>query len=296
METKLSSIDRREIDHLIGKDWDCWHHPAVGTSGGILVLWNRLLVSFDVKETSSQVIVGNLLIPNLGIWKVATVYGSRCCGERSNLWKHLEKCMENSFPAIIGGDFNCILNKEEKRRGKRFLFSKGPKEMKDFMMNSNFHDIAYIRPRFTWCNNKEGTSQIWERLDRCLLNSFAIQKLPLAAIRYLARVASDHSPIVLKLDASVRFKSKVIKFEDTWRSYPACKSIVYHSLKKKDYGDENMILQRKTSRTLRALFFWNKNKCKDLNSLKEKLKGEILELQNKEALGENWSAEDHLLL
>ncbi|XP_020676309.1 uncharacterized protein LOC110095208 [Dendrobium catenatum] len=204
--------------------------------------------------------------------------------------------MEDSCPAIIGGDFNCILNKEEKRGGKRFMFSKGPKEMKGFMMNSYFHDIGYIGPRYTWCNNKEGASWIWEMLDRCLLNSFAIQKLPLASIRHLARVASDHSPIVHKLDVNVRYKSKVIMFKDTWRSYPAIKSVVYHSWNKKDYGDENMILQRKTSRTLRALFFWNKNKCKDLNSLKEKLKGEILELKNKEALGENWADEDLLLL
>ncbi|KAI0496524.1 hypothetical protein KFK09_022843 [Dendrobium nobile] len=296
METKLSSIDRREIDFLIGKDRDYWHYPAVGISGGILVLWNKKLVSFDVKENSSQVIVGNLSVPNLGIWKVVTVYGSRCCRERGSLWNQLEKCMEDSFPAIIGGDFNCILNKEEKRGGKRFFFSKGPKDMKCFMMNLDFHDIGCIGPRFTWCNNKEGASQIWERLDRCLFDSFAIQKLPLAAIRHLARVASDHSPIVLKLDVSVRFKSKFIKFEDTWRSYLAAKSVIYHSWKKKDYGDENMILQRKTSRTLRALFFWNKNKCKDLNILKEKLKEEILEFQNKEALGENLSADDLLLL
>ncbi|XP_020705074.1 uncharacterized protein LOC110115991 [Dendrobium catenatum] len=90
----------------------------------------------------------------------------------------------------------------------------------------------------------------------------------------------------------MRFKSKTIKFEDTWRSYPVAKSIVYHSWKKNDVGDEYTILQRKLNRTLKALFFWSKNKCKDLNVLKEKLKKEILDLQNKEALNINWSVED----
>ncbi|KAI0530847.1 hypothetical protein KFK09_000395 [Dendrobium nobile] len=157
----------------------------------------RNMVSFDIRETSSQVIVGSLSVPNLGIWRIATVYGSRNCKERESLWKQLQDCMVDAIPSIIGGDFNCIVNKEEKREGKRFLFSKGPREMKSFMT---------------------------------------------------------------------------------------------------DYGDEYSILQRKLKRTMKALFFWNKNKCKDLNVLKETLKREILDLQNREACDVNWNSDDLVLL
>ncbi|KAI0530950.1 hypothetical protein KFK09_000499 [Dendrobium nobile] len=289
METKLSSIDRREVDCLMGNEWDYFHQHAVGIFGGILVLWNIKLVSFEVCEASSQVIIGNISVPSLGTWKIATLYGSRCCKERIDLWNQLEKSMENSIPSIIGGDFNCILTKDEKRGGKRFLFSKGPREMKSFMVNSDFHDIGCVGPRFTWCNNKEGTSRIWERLDRCIMNSLAMQKLPLVVNRHLARMASNHCPIVIKMEERVQLKSKTIKFEDTWRSYPAAKSIVYHSWKKNDVGNEYIILQKKLNRTLKSLFFWSRNKCKDLNALNEKLKKEILDLQNKEALNNNWS-------
>ncbi|KAI0492143.1 hypothetical protein KFK09_026409 [Dendrobium nobile] len=167
METKLSSINRKEVDYLIGSEWEFFHYSAVGISGGILVLWNSKLVSFNVLEATSQ-------------------------------------------------------------------------------------------------------------------------KIPVAVTKHLMRMASDHCPIVLKMDEKVQFNSKNIRFEDTWRSYPASKSIVFHSWNKKDSGDEAVILQRKLNRTLKALFFWNKNKCRDLNALKEKLKQEIMELQNKEALGVNW--------
>ncbi|KAI0508052.1 hypothetical protein KFK09_014186 [Dendrobium nobile] len=184
METKLSSIDRKEIDYLIGSEWEFFHYPSVGISGGILVLWNSKMVSFDVLEATSQ-----------------------------DLW-------DLDSPGVTT------------RRG------------------------TLVSGRVT---------------------------------RHLMRLASDHCPIVLKMDEKVQFKSKNIRFEDTWRSYPASKSIVFHSWNKKDSGDEAVILQRKLSRTLKALFFWNKNKCRDLNSLKEKLKEEILELQKKEALGVNWS-------
>ncbi|KAI0516070.1 hypothetical protein KFK09_008742 [Dendrobium nobile] len=217
METKMASIDRKDVDGLIGNDWEYFHFPAVGLSGGILVLWNKMVVSFVVKETSSQMIVGDLSVPNLGIWKVVTVYGSRCCKERESLWSQLGMCMEDSIPSIIGGDFNCILNKEEKRAGKRFLFSKGPRDMKCFMTNFDFHDVDQ------------------------------------AIIRHLARVASDHSPIVFKLDERVRLKLKTIKFEDTWRSYPASKSIVYHSWKKNDFGDEEEVAALNTEFSVNEL-------------------------------------------
>ncbi|KAI0510916.1 hypothetical protein KFK09_011527 [Dendrobium nobile] len=185
METKLSSINRKEIDYLIGSEWEFFHYPAVGIFGGILVLWNSKLVSFNVLEATSQ-----------------------------DLWD---------------------------------LDSPG-------------------------ATTRRGTL-----------------KITVAVTKHLMRLASDHCPIVLKMDEKVQFNSKNIRFEDTWRSYPASKSIVFHSWNKKDSGDEAVILQRKLKRTLKALFFWNKNKCRDLNVLKEKLKQEILELQNKEALGVNWA-------
>ncbi|XP_020693494.1 uncharacterized protein LOC110107563 [Dendrobium catenatum] len=118
----------------------------------------------------------------------------------------------------------------------------------------------------------------------------------MATIKHLARVASDHSPIVLSMKVKMHCKAKIFKFEETWRSYPTAKSIVYNSWMKNDYGDEYSILQRKLKRTMKVLFFWNKNKCKDLNVLKETLKREILDLQNREACDVNWTADDLVLL
>ncbi|KAI0519500.1 hypothetical protein KFK09_006949 [Dendrobium nobile] len=177
METKMSNINRKDVDVLV--------------------------------DTSSQVIVGDLSIPRMGIWWIATVYGNRCCKERETLWSLLDKCMVSSNPSIIGGDFNCVLNKEEKRGGKR----------------------------------------------------------------HLARVASIHSFIAFKVNDKERVKSKIIRFEDTWRMYPAARSIVYHSWMKNDLS-----------------------KCKDLNELKEKMKMDIMELQVKEAMDNDWSAQDLILL
>ncbi|KAI0492204.1 hypothetical protein KFK09_026471 [Dendrobium nobile] len=275
METKLYNIDRYDVDCLIGSEWDIFHQPAVGLSGGILTLWNRNKVSFIIQNSSSEVVIGVLSTPSLGDWKVATVYGSRCCVERRDLWCILEKNMISPNPSLIGGDFNCVLKKEEKKDGKRFIFSRGPRELKSFMTNADFYDAGFIGPSYTWCNNKEGSSRIWERLDRCLVNSAFLHWVPAGRARHLARVASNHCPIVYSMEAWHSNKEKHFRFEDTWRSYPAARGIVYKSWLKTDFGDEVEILHRKIKRTLKALFFWNRNKCIDLCKLKDELKKDI---------------------
>ncbi|XP_020693472.1 uncharacterized protein LOC110107538 [Dendrobium catenatum] len=168
--------------------------------------------------------------------------------------------------------------------------------MKEFFTNADFHVASFVGPSFTWCNNKEGSSRIWERLDKCLLNSSALHLVPFGKIKHLAWVASDQSPIVFNLDVRKINRNKSIRVEDTLRSYPAGWSNVQNSWKKADFGEEEEVLHRKLKRTLRALFLWNKNKCRDLYELLEELKSKIMELQIKEAAGSRLASDDLLML
>ncbi|XP_028549151.1 uncharacterized protein LOC114579277 [Dendrobium catenatum] len=142
METKLSSIERKDVDSLIGRDWDYFHFLS---------------------------------------W-VAMVYGSKCHNEKRSSWNLIEVCMKDSGPTVVGEDFNC-----------------------------------FVRPSYTWCNNMEGSSRIWERLDRCLHNTSALHLVPYGKVKDRTRVASDHGPIMYSLDTEKINRSKVIRFEDTWR-------------------------------------------------------------------------------
>ncbi|KAL0925528.1 hypothetical protein M5K25_003873 [Dendrobium thyrsiflorum] len=47
-----------EVNRLIGVDWDFFHLPYVGMSGGILVLWRFNIASFSILEASSQYVIG----------------------------------------------------------------------------------------------------------------------------------------------------------------------------------------------------------------------------------------------
>ncbi|XP_020689603.1 uncharacterized protein LOC110104713 [Dendrobium catenatum] len=199
VETRISIFDILEVDKVIGREWDFFHHPDEGNSSGIIILWNRNNVSFEFMDHSSQIVIGMLKSPLFGSWMVGTVYANKDYRIRRSLWEMLEKSTKEDIPSIVGGDFNCLLSNDDKRGGKRFLFSKGPQEMKLFMTNNDFHDVCTIGPKYTWCNNKDGNMRIWERLDRCLLNASALKKVPLARVRHLAMIASDHCLIAFKM-------------------------------------------------------------------------------------------------
>ncbi|KAI0499519.1 hypothetical protein KFK09_017723 [Dendrobium nobile] len=130
--------------------------------------------------------VGDLKIQNKGR-RVATVYGSKEVHDRRELWGMIDKYASNEVPWVIGGDFNYIMNKEDKIGGRRFLFSQGPKEMKECLLINVLFDVGFIGPKFTWCNNKSGGARILERLDRCFINTVALSTSIQLIERHLAK-------------------------------------------------------------------------------------------------------------
>ncbi|XP_020674672.1 uncharacterized protein LOC110093944 [Dendrobium catenatum] len=171
-ETKISSIDRSDVNQIIVSEWDYYLHPSSGNSGGILILWKKEFASFEMVDHSSQVVIGQLITNAL---------------------------------------------------------------------------------------------------------------VPMVKVRHLPIVASDHAPISINIVENHNQKSGFIRFEDTWKTYPATWNIILKAWKKMDYGSNAEILQRKLRRAVKALYCRNRNKCHDLNLLRDELKKEILMLQTEEA-------------
>ncbi|PKU76037.1 hypothetical protein MA16_Dca021148 [Dendrobium catenatum] len=140
-----------------------------------------------------------------------------------------------------------------------------------------------------------GGDRILERLDRCLLNSLSIKKIQITMVRHLARVASDHCPIALKMFDSAFKGRSGFKFEDTWLSFRAAEHIVTNRWRKTVLGDDMEVLNKKCKRALKDLFYWSKNRLKDINLGKDSLKVDIVKLQEEEAEF-GWLTEEKLWL
>ncbi|XP_020690429.1 uncharacterized protein LOC110105320 [Dendrobium catenatum] len=129
--------------------------------------------------------------------------------------------------------------------------------MEAFFTNNDYHEVRFIGTRFTWFNNKFGGARILERLDRFFLKSFVLNLSSQLVVNHLARIASDHCPIILNILNLKSPSVKAIKFEDVWVSYPTTLKVVKKA--------------------------WATNYQVNLNLSKEKLMEDISELQNKES-------------
>ena len=68
------------------------------------------------------------------------------------------------------------------------------------MVNTcGFVNLGFNGPKFTWCNERESQSRIWERLDRTLANAMRIKLYDEYEVQHLTMIRSGHRPIFLDM-------------------------------------------------------------------------------------------------
>jgi len=97
------------------------------------------------------------------------------------------------------GDFNEVLL-EEKKFGGNSICQRRVRAIKECMDDCHMLDLGFSRPKFTWLNKRDIRDLIQCRLDRCWVNlgwkAFYLE----ANVTHLARVNSDHCPLLLNLN------------------------------------------------------------------------------------------------
>ncbi|XP_020699747.2 uncharacterized protein LOC110112014 [Dendrobium catenatum] len=280
IETKMEVFSRTDVDRIVGRDWDFCYQPSVGKAGGILVLWKCSVGSFQVLFKSKQCIMGRFRSLSSFDWEVAVVYADKDTHIRAMAFNEISQHHVPDSPLIVGGDFNCILAQADKKGGRPFSFTAAAKGMSDFMAANELIDLGFSGPSFTWINNKDAGSRISSRLDMFLISSSILDAFQELRVSHLTRIASDHCPILCTVSLGRhRARSYWIKFEDIWASFPRAWQLVSEKWRVPDTGSEASKLNKKCQRTLKALFFWSKNKFKMLNKLRDELDREICMLQ-----------------
>ena len=71
---------------------------------------------------------------------------------------------QSSLPWCCVGDYNELTSIDEKVGG----VIRSERQMQDFrdaIETCGFIDLGFVGKPFTWCNNRLGSTRIWERLD-----------------------------------------------------------------------------------------------------------------------------------
>lgn len=82
-----------------------------------------------------------------------------------------------------------------------------------FILELAMSDISFKGNPYTWCNNKNYTDRIRERLDQGIVNGEWITTYPNTILFHKPTIGSDHSPILLMLDHRDSRGRKEFRFE-----------------------------------------------------------------------------------
>ena len=169
-ETKVSDLKAKSITDRMSLD-GAIHANNFGLSGGLWVLWDSNKV--EVTELSSIEQEIHYMIKDLssGVsWLLIAVYASPRFAKRWLLWENLASVANlHDLPWVIAGDFNKVLNAEEKFGGRAVDFQRALR-FQDCLNHCRMIDLGLSGPKFTWSKNLPLTQLIQERMIMCLSN------------------------------------------------------------------------------------------------------------------------------
>ncbi|BFG20710.1 hypothetical protein CerSpe_069840 [Prunus speciosa] len=212
-ETKKMLIDRKLIGNIWGskfREWICL--PSIGSSGGILIVWNTKAVKVKESLLGSYTVSINCADSEGKEWWLTGVYGPNGSRERPLLWEELADLYGLCDPNwCIGGDFNITRFPSEKSNGGRF--TRSMRVFNDFIRETHLCDPHLHNAGFTWSNMRENA--ILRRLDRFLFTPDWEELFPHVRQEALPKVTFDHCPILLDLKAK-KWGPVPFKFENLW--------------------------------------------------------------------------------
>ncbi|XP_074298402.1 uncharacterized protein LOC141629274 [Silene latifolia] len=190
----------------------------------IWIIWKDSSLTIQVLNISSQWI--HLSISHgFHVPEATFVYGFNHHAQRLPLWDFLVSNAGCSTPWLVLGDVNCVRTTKER-------ISSGPpntatmNEFNEVVANDGLDEIRAQGYCFTWSNKQDHEERKWVRLDRTMVNSFWFLAFPVSYEEALTARISDHSPLVISLEANVPAKNYSFKYLNYWRQDPQFKPIV----------------------------------------------------------------------
>ncbi|KAL2936310.1 DNA-(apurinic or apyrimidinic site) lyase chloroplastic, partial [Bienertia sinuspersici] len=197
-ETKLKAPEMERIKNKINFPGllavDC-----VGNGrkrrGGLALLW-RSSLEVCIQSFSQNHIDAKIKDGEREVWRLTGIYGFPEEEHKKRTGQLMESlCDDTNVPWVCAGDFNLMINPNEKKGGDNFNFKEAEIFQKAIDTCALF-DLGYIGYDYTWSNNRGGKENIQERLDRFLVNQAWKDLHPGTVVRHLDRRKSDHLPIM----------------------------------------------------------------------------------------------------
>ena len=146
---------------------------------------------------------------------LSVVYAACDRTPRRDLWVDMLNLSSGiDQPWLIGGDWNCVTATSECIGGGAFDFPSAD-DFVDFLQFNGLGEVNHVGNVFSWCNNQQGVSRIYKRLDRMVANADFLDNFQFT-VTYLPRVHSDHAPMLIKSSEEWKGGPTPFRFQAMW--------------------------------------------------------------------------------
>ncbi|XP_073355184.1 uncharacterized protein [Aegilops tauschii subsp. strangulata] len=211
-EFALSELNRLS-PHLFAWHW-LPSSGIAGHSGGILLGvkdatfevgsmdWGEFFVSMELFDRALNF-----------KWEIIIVYGPADHRRSATFLDELKnKVSAAHFPVVVGGDFNLLRFAEDKNND---LVNFPRMQMfDDCIVDLSLRELDRIGARFTWTNRQADPTR--SVLDRVLVSPEWEMRCPLAYLRAITRIGSDHVPLLLSSQDERPPVAPRFRFETFW--------------------------------------------------------------------------------
>ncbi|XP_057779759.1 uncharacterized protein LOC130998351 [Salvia miltiorrhiza] len=220
-------------------------------------------VAFRLVFSSEQTVIADCHWNSFD-FRVAIVHGASTHVERRSLWADLINFTADSM--VILGDF--------------MPSQTSCREFCDFIDDTSFIESATSGLRFTWSGRRFMPRHVESFFDRALYSELFSFLWHSVHTLNLARLTSDHSPIVFQCSLPPQTRHRFFRFLNMWAMHPT-----FHALVEDSWRQDTGVLcpiykvMFKLKRLKKELKNWNKNVFGNVDALVDDTQRELMDIQ-----------------
>ncbi|XP_062014117.1 uncharacterized protein LOC133730569 [Rosa rugosa] len=171
----------------------------------------------NVKDFSKYFIDSEITLPESGsLIRVTWMYGTPYHGEKEVFWNSwFNKRKRDGCPWMVIGDLNELLFLHE-REGSNPGNPTRRRYLERFTASNCLIDVGFKGQKYTWARKENGIVVLHERIDRAFVCEDWLLSWPESGVTHLARMGSDHIPILFTSNPQLRMRRAQFKFEAQW--------------------------------------------------------------------------------
>lgn len=167
-----------------------------GQSGGIWCIWDLVVWSVEVLESSHHFVHLKVAFKGQIKWLITVVYASTSYVRRQQLWDDLSRIAQShDCPWAVLGDFNCLLSDSERKGGASNPANRGREDFRRMLHDCSLVDAGFQGSQYIW-----RSGNLFQRLDRILINMHWRLRFPQAAVFHLPYFKSDHRAVLMQME------------------------------------------------------------------------------------------------